>query len=144
MDTSGNTNGCTFKIIVTQAAPGACPDLTGTWSNLVQTCKTKADGMHCKGKGKLIVQNIGTADAPTSFIRYYLSDNAIFDAGYALLKQHATGAVKVGKIKKRTLSGQLPVGVSASGKFIIAVIDADNTVAECDENNNIIVFGPLP
>jgi hypothetical protein len=25
-----------------------------------------------------------------------------------------------------------------------ATFDADNTVVECDENNNIIVFGPLP
>ena len=30
------------------------------------------------------------------------------------------------------------------GEFVIAVIDADNAVAECDENNNIIIFGPLP
>jgi len=50
----------------------------------------------------------------------------------------------VGKIKKRTLSAQLPAGVSGTGKFIIAVLDADATLSECDESNNTIVFGPLP
>ena len=39
------------------------------------------------------------------------------------------------------MSAKLPVGVNGSGHFIIAVIDADNTVAECNEDNNIIVFG---
>jgi subtilase family serine protease len=42
------------------------------------------------------------------------------------------------------LSANLPAGVSGSGQFILAVIDADNTVVECDENNNVIVFGPVP
>ena len=143
VDTSGNTNSCTFKIILTQAPPGTCPDLTGSWSNLVQTCKAKKDGQHCHVKGKLIVQNIGSADAPTSFIRYYLSDDAVFDGSDTLLKQQATGSVKLSKPKKKTLSANLPTGISGDGKFIIAVIDADNTVAECNEFNNIIVFGPL-
>jgi len=111
---------------------------------MVQTCKTSTKGTKCKVKGTLLVSNIGCVAAPTSFVRYYLSDDAVFDAGDTLLKQQATGTVKVGKPKKRTLSAQLPSGMSGSGKFIIAVLDANHTVAECDENNNIIVFGPLP
>jgi hypothetical protein len=130
----------TFFLLVTQA----CPDLTGTWTNLVQTCKVKNEVQSCKVKGTLNVQNAGTAAAPTSFVRYYLSDDATFDEGDTLLKQVATGTVKLGKPKKRTLSAKLPVGVNGSGKYIIAVIDADDTVVECDETNNTIVFGPIP
>jgi len=124
--------------------PGPCADLTGTWSNLVQTCKTKKDGVHCKVKVRLVVRNVGATNAPSSFVRYYLSSDNHFDAEDLLLKQQATGTVKLGKPKKRTLSAKLPVGVNGSGQFILAVIDADNTVAECNEGNNVIVFGPLP
>jgi hypothetical protein len=142
-DNSGNTNSCTFTVTVSAGAC-TCPDLTGTWSNLVQTCKTKNAGPQCKVKGRLLVSNIGCVDASTSFLRYYLSDDSEYDAGDTLLKQQATGTVKVGKIKKRTLSAQLPANVSGTGKFIIAVLDADHTLAECDETNNAIVLGPIP
>jgi len=128
---------------VTQTASGPCPDLTGQWSDLVQVCKTRRSGLHCKLTGKLIVQNIGTARAPTSFVRYYLSSDGTFDSGDTLLKQVATGKVKPGKHKKRTLSAKLPAGESATGEFVIAVVDADNTVAECNESNNVVVFGPV-
>jgi subtilase family serine protease len=36
------------------------------------------------------------------------------------------------------------VGENATGKYVIAVIDGDKSVAEIDETNNIIVFGPIP
>ena len=50
----------------------------------------------------------------------------------------------MGKSKTKTLSYSLPAGEIASGKFIIAVIDADNTIAESDEDKNYVVFGPIP
>ncbi len=43
-----------------------------------------------------------------------------------------------------TLNYSFPSGEAASGKPIIAVIDADNTVAEANETNNHVVFGPIP
>jgi hypothetical protein len=124
------------------AAQCTCPDLTGTWSNLVQTCKTTSKGLQCKVKGQLIVQNIGCVNAPTSFVRYYLSSDGVQTNTF--LKQVATGTVKLGKPKKKTLSAKLAADVNGSGQFIIAVIDADNTVVECDETNNIVVSDPLP
>ncbi len=141
-DGSGNTGTCSFAVTVLVAAP--CPDLTGVWSNLVQTCKGEGTALHCKLRGRLFVQNAGSSNAPTSLVRFYLSNDAIFDVGDTLLKQVATGKVKLVKPKKRTLAVRLPTGTSASGEFVIAVIDADNRVAECDENNNVIIFGPLP
>ncbi len=119
-------------------------DFTGTWSNVVQGCRTRSAGLRCNVKGLLIVQNIGTTNAPTATVRYYLSSDATLDAGDTLLKQVATKAVKVGKPKKKKLGARLPAGVSGSDQFILAVIDPDNTVAECSESNNLIAFGPLP
>ena len=48
-----------------------------------------------------------------------------------------------GKDKEKTLSAKLATGVDPTGKFIIAVIDAGDTVSETDEDNNTVVFGPL-
>ena len=67
------------------------PDLTGTWSSLVQTCRNSGKSVKCKIKGKLAVQNSGQQEAKTSFVRYYLSDNSDFESGDAFLKQVSTG-----------------------------------------------------
>jgi hypothetical protein len=37
----------------------------------------------------------------------------------------------------------LPHGVSAAGKFVIAVVDASGAVTESNEADNTIVFGPV-
>jgi hypothetical protein len=131
---------------ITGTPPGPCPnpDLTGSWNNLAHTCKVKPAGLQCKVKGKVTVRNIGTANAPTSFVRFYLSDDEEFDDGDLFLKQVATGKVKTIKPKMKTLSAKLPLGLNGSEKFILAVIDANNAVGECDETNNVVVFGPLP
>lgn len=36
------------------------------------------------------------------------------------------------------------VGESASGKYVIAVVDADNTISETDETNNTVLYGQIP
>jgi uncharacterized repeat protein (TIGR01451 family) len=140
-DLSNNT-----AMQITSVSTGACSgiDLTGAFSNVVATCKL-ANG---KVKGKIIVQNLGTQDAPTSFVKFYVSDDDQFDdpalgGNDSLLKQVATGTVKLGKPKIKTLSVNMR-GECFTGKFIIAVIDAGHTVAECNEDNNVIIFGPLP
>ena len=121
------------------------PDLTGTWSTVAQTCSVNGHGqLSCHVKGKLTVQDIGIADAASSLVNYYLSNDATFDEGDTLLKQAATGSVHPGRPRNRSLSANLPPGVSGSGRFILAVIDADDTVTECNEDNNVVVFGPLP
>jgi subtilase family serine protease len=35
------------------------------------------------------------------------------------------------------------VGEDTTDQYIIAVIDEDNSVAEIDEMNNIILYGPI-
>jgi len=60
------------------------------------------------------------------------------------LKQVATGAIKAAKSKTKTFNYTFPAGDTASGNYVIAVIDSDNTVAEANEDNNAIVFGPVP
>src|SRR5436189_3202225 len=45
MDTAGAAGNCAFTVTVLTAALGPCADLTGTWSNVVQTCRTRRSGL---------------------------------------------------------------------------------------------------
>jgi subtilase family serine protease len=89
------------------------------------------------------VSNIGNKDAPSTYVDFYLSDSGAFDEEDTLLRRSPTGTIKASKSKGIKFSYNFPLGQSASGKYIIAVIDADDTVSELDEENNIAVFGPI-
>jgi subtilase family serine protease len=82
-------------------------------------------------------------DASTSTIKFYLSDNNTYNGGDTLLKKVETGTITAGGSITGNIKFNLPTGQSASGKYVIAVIDADNTVVESNEANNQIVYGPL-
>ena len=118
---------------------GSGIDLTGTWTSLVHLCSTAK----CKVNGKFVVQNIGNGNAPSSLVRFYLSENDTYDVGDIFLKGLKTGTIKVGKSKKMSLSCNLPPGMAAIDGYIIAVIDEDDTVLEANETNNIIEYGPI-
>jgi hypothetical protein len=120
------------------------PDLTGTWANLTQTCVRTQTASRCKLSGQFIVQNIGTTNAGASVVRYYLSTNPTLDASAQLLKQATVSALKPALTKSLSLRVSLPAGTTASGRYVIAVVNATNTVRESNTNNNVIVFGPLP
>ena len=98
----------------------------------------------CKIKGALNIQNIGNLDGPSSYVRFYLSENGSDYSEARFLKQVSTGTIKAGGNKVKKLSYSFRAGKSASEKYVIAVIDAGNTVAEADETNNRAVYGPIP
>jgi hypothetical protein len=144
-DTIANSVGGDGSDIGAYEAQCLLADLTGIWSKVAQTCSINSHGqLSCRVKGRLTVRNIGIADAPSSLVNYYLSTDATFDGGDTPLKQATTGIVHPGRPRNRTFSADLPPSVSGSGRFILAVINADSAVAECDEANNVIAFGPLP
>ena len=116
------------------------PDLTGEWVSLVQSCRRGK----CKLIGSLHVQNIGEKDAPSSSVSFYLSADNTFSEDDTLLKQLTAGKLKTGARKMIRWSISLPAGVTASGQYVIAVVDSQNVVLESNENNNQIAYGPLP
>jgi hypothetical protein len=127
---------------VTISAVG--PDLTGAWTSLTQTCKTTRQGQKCSVKGTFAVSNIGNGDASSTYVKFYLSDNENFDQTDTFLKSFSTGKLKAGKGKNIKPTYNLSTGISASGKYVIAVIDPDNLVDETNESNNVLVYGPIP
>jgi hypothetical protein len=130
----------TLSVNIGQAS---LPDLTGQWTTLNQTCRNTLTGTKCSLKGKFTVQNIGLSDAPSSMVKFYLSSDNIYGGGDTLLKQISTGTITAGGSITGNIKFKLPTGQTASGKYVIALIDADNTVLESNEANNQVVYGPI-
>ena len=114
------------------------PDLTGQWT-VPPTCSSKG-----KCKGTLTVSNNGTGNALPSTIRFYLSTDQTLDVGDSFLSQVATKALKAGAGKAAKFKYTAPLGVTTSGKFVLAVIDEGNTLAESNETNNMIPSSAMP
>ncbi|NWG02532.1 MAG: hypothetical protein HXY44_06730 [Syntrophaceae bacterium] len=104
------------------------PDLTGTWVTL-----TSSDG----GKsvsGTLAVSNVGPADAKRFKVAFYLSDDGLTLGNLLKTSTFRRGLV-AGATKDISFSTRSR-RTSLSGKFLIALIDSDNSVTESDKNNN--------
>ncbi|MBM4258960.1 MAG: DUF11 domain-containing protein [Deltaproteobacteria bacterium] len=124
--------------------PANAPDFTGFWQSVSQSCKGNGAALRCKLKGSFVVQSQGNQNAPSTSVQFYFSPNTIFESSDTLLSSTTTSAVKAGKSKRRKLSVTLPGGQTATGGFIIAVIDAANSVSERDETNNEISSTVIP
>ena len=119
------------------------PDLAGSWQKLKATCKGDGLGLRCKLRGKLAVSNEGDAKAPASRVRFVLSSDTVLDAGDLLLADKPLPQVKDGRTRKRSFRAKLPLGLSATGLYVLAVLDALDGIAEQDESNDVVVFGPI-
>jgi hypothetical protein len=91
----------------------------------------------------LNIQNTGAKNAAASTVKCYLSDDNIFDDADTLLKQKSVTNIKAGESLDKSLKYTFPYGETVTGKYIIAVIDADNTVVKTGEDNNQTVYGPI-
>lgn len=128
------------------------PDLTGKSI----TFKTKCTETSCTVNNlTLTVENAGDADAKNSRVEFYLSDDATYTTTPdelsptvdKLVHRQALGTVKAGKFKKRTVGGGLlkkGQTVPTTGKYVIAVLDADNDTSESNELNNVFISEPIP
>jgi hypothetical protein len=129
----------------TQKVVCGIPDLTGSWTTLEQICNSTPKGQKCKISGTFFIENIGHWAAPSCSVQFYLSDDENYDDGVdTLLKKVSTGIIKAGASSTKKMSYSLATGVTATGKYIIAVIDADHAAVEEDEANNAIPWGPIP
>lgn len=119
------------------------PDLAGSWTFLTQACKDTRKGTRCKINGKLNIQNDGLKNAAPSKVKFYLSDDNVFDAEDTYLKERTVRNIKTGEGMDKNLRYAFPYGQTLTGKYIIAVVDEENTVVEVNETNNEVVYGPL-
>ncbi len=122
---------------------GSGVDLTGTITKL-ELKETKEGNDKEEDNNELHftlqVVNIGTQESSGSFtIKFYISDDATLDGFDSLIfvKNIKGGEARIKPGKKISISGNVKIPGPTAGKFLIAVIDSENTIAESNEANNI-------
>src|SRR5262249_14792660 len=108
---------------------------SGQWGGVTQPGRGPQQGQgRSPLQGELEVTNPGVLTAAPSVIRFYLSDDATLDAGDVLLGEERLAPLGPGQSRRVHFRAQL--GSSASGRYLIAVLDATNVVPEVNEANN--------
>ena len=82
-------------------------------------------------------QNEDLVDGGISVIKFYLSTDNLLDGGDILLGSRAVPALAARTTSKATTNVTIPLATTAGRYFVIAVADADSTVVESDESNNL-------
>jgi subtilase family serine protease len=82
-------------------------------------------------------RNLATVAADVSVTRFYLSTDSAIDAADTMLGGRAVPSLPAGAVSTGSTSVTLPTGISAGIYYVMAKTDADNTVAEISETNNI-------
>jgi hypothetical protein len=134
-------NGALYKLTTTPSSP---VDLTGSWAALASTCRAAGVGPRCIVQGSFLLQNQGIQKTPSPVLtKFYLSRDDVLSSDDVELWQRKTGRIAAGKTTTLSFRLNLPVGVTARNQFIIALVDATNAIAEIEENNNSVAFGPV-
>jgi GEVED domain/CARDB/Domain of unknown function DUF11/Secretion system C-terminal sorting domain/HYR domain len=130
-----------YTINISATVTGNQPDLT--LQNLTIPTPSVQQGQILNFK--VDAKNIGTAAATGNFtIKSYLSANEVLDPN-----DYADGIVPTGNYAAGFSVAQIPAAMTvrntlAAGQYyLILKIDADNQVAESNENNNVIVAAGL-
>src|SRR5581483_2697992 len=81
-------------------------------------------------------KNQAGGSAPASTTRFYLSADAVWDAGDAVLGSRAVPALAAGAASSASTTVTLPAGTPAGSYWVLARADADGVVGETQEGNN--------
>ena len=109
------------------------PDLSSTWSNVSNTGPSKKTGY--KVSGSLTISNTGNGTANGVVVNVYISNDTNPDSGDVLIKTLKYSSIRAGTSKSSTIS--YTTSTNPGSKYLISVIDPDNTVPESNEENNI-------
>jgi hypothetical protein len=112
---------------------------SGAWVGLTQTIKSGKARL----AGSFSLVNPGTAPAAPSVVRFVLSDDATLSDDDQTLREVKVKRLSPEKPLTLKLKLKLAKGLNASGKFVIAVLDATGVVSELDETNNVVSIGPI-
>jgi subtilase family serine protease len=126
------------------ALPPPDVDLTGAWDTVSYTCRPTSLGPKCTVQGTFLLQNHGTQSSPRrALTKFYLSQDGVLGSDDVELRKQWTGQLAAGRTVRLSFRKNLPIGDVVLDQFVIAVVDAENAIAETEENNNIIAFGPI-
>ncbi|MGB4705212.1 MAG: SBBP repeat-containing protein [Candidatus Saccharicenans sp.] len=128
------------KTVVAVFGPYPLPDLTGEWVGLKYS-RFLGSTVLLSGFFKLI--NDGDGDLKGDYkISYYLSPDG--QAPGTLIETRGLGyALAPDGTRILAVAFYLSQNVNPLGKYLMAVLDPENQVEEKNEDNNVIVFGPI-
>lgn len=138
LNTSNN-----LAVASTHVSVGPGPDLQARWSGVRTTHRRARAGTAWQIRGMLTVANTGDRIARKSNIQVFLTDTPSLPPDLTPQITLTLDPIKMRRYPSGTFAVNLPVNVSPAGKYLIAVVDSDNTVAESNEFNNVCAFGPL-
>jgi hypothetical protein len=129
-----------FGFALTNSSQTPLPGLTGRWDDdLSLWCR----GASCGLTGTFTAINPSLGPTPRVALRFYLSDDDVFDAADLLIDQMPVRPLDMNESQVRKLNVVLPENVDAAGHFVIAFVDADDIVEELNEANNVVVSPPI-
>ncbi len=121
------------------------PDLWGSWIWLGQVCRGEGSPIRCRLQGLLTVQNQGAINTGhRAWVAFYLSSDEVLDGQDRFLKAMGLGTIKPGGQRIKRFRATLPEGETASGKYVIAVLDIRGAVQEVSEVNNQVPSSRIP
>ena len=131
-------------LLIAGALGTAHADLSGSWQKVRQGCQPGQ--LTCQIKAKFTVQNLSGVVEPASTLQVFLSNNMTV-GGDTLLQTIAVDPVDPGATVPVKMAFDLDLGVSASGSFLIAVLQGNNVAVFANPGPTGIVlfdrlFGP--
>ncbi|MCX8159419.1 MAG: InlB B-repeat-containing protein, partial [Candidatus Saccharicenans sp.] len=144
-DISGTTKTISFimdsdKTAVAVFGPYPLGDLTGEWSSLKVS---RYLGQTIILSGFLRMINDGDGELKGNYkIAYYLSPDGQ-SLGNLLETRSLSYNLAANSTRILAFVQYLSQNQNPVGKYLIAVMDVDNELEEKNENNNIVVFGPI-
>jgi PQQ-dependent dehydrogenase (s-GDH family) len=134
---AGSAAVCSSQVTVNQTSASALPDLT--LANLIVRDPSVQQGqtVNFTFDGK----NIGTANTSGNFtIKSYLSNDQFLDANDYQSGTITTGGYNAGATITSILGSlMVPTTLTVGNYYVIVKIDADNTITESNESNNVLV-----
>ncbi|MBC7350002.1 MAG: SBBP repeat-containing protein [Candidatus Aminicenantes bacterium] len=144
-DISGTSKTISFlmdgdKTVVAVFGPYPLSDLSGEWSGL-KVSRFLGQTIVLSGFLKLI--NDGDGELKGNYkISYYLSaDGQSLDT--LIETRSLSYNLAPDSTRIITVAWYLSQNLNPVGKYLVAILDADNEIEEKDENNNRVVFGPI-
>ena len=122
---------------VTTVPPQAQPDLLVQGAQLSPTSALAGGSTYASST----LYNQSGAAANSSTMGYYLSADAVLDAGDALLGSTFGYPIGVGQSSGHYTSLTVPAGTAAGSYYVLFVADYLNQVAESNEANNVLAVG---
>ncbi len=125
--------------VVTPPPPAPLPDLAGAWASLSASRRNRVWSLSAAVR----VSNLGAAAAPPTTARAYLSADGTLDSSDRLIRELSLSGYAAGETRRVSWSVRLPRGVDPRGRRVLFVLDANGSVPESDETNDVVVSAPV-